>query len=69
VEGVPGADPIKFVHFSSQEEGWMVTDYSVHLTRDAGQTWASVLSYPDVRQRNMQMLGLEDRRVEMPLER
>lgn len=66
VETAPDDDSIKYVHFTSADEGWIVTGYSVHRTHDGGQTWTNVLSYPEVKRRNMRILGLESAEGEAP---
>jgi photosystem II stability/assembly factor-like uncharacterized protein len=53
---VPTDDVIRFVSFSSKDEGWLSTDYAVFRTHDSGKTWASMLAYPEVKERNRQLL-------------
>jgi photosystem II stability/assembly factor-like uncharacterized protein len=57
---VPSNDFIESVHFTSIDEGWLATDYSIYRTKDGGKTWSTVLSYPEVKRRNVQILGREE---------
>jgi photosystem II stability/assembly factor-like uncharacterized protein len=52
-----GNDTFRSLHFTSADEGWLTTDYSVYHTRDGGKTWLTVLSFPEVKSRNLQTLG------------
>lgn len=57
IKTAPTDDGINSVRFTSPEEGWLTTDYSVYRTHDGGKTWSSVLSYPEVKRRNEKILG------------
>lgn len=57
VETIPNRDPIRSVRFFSSAEGWLTTDYDIYRTDDGGKNWVSVLSYPEVRERNRRILG------------
>jgi photosystem II stability/assembly factor-like uncharacterized protein len=54
---LPATDAIRDVYFSSPNEGWFFTDYDLFRTNDGGKSWTSVLSFPEVRQRNVEKLG------------
>ncbi|HEY0380274.1 MAG TPA: hypothetical protein VGC87_25395 [Pyrinomonadaceae bacterium] len=59
LKAAPASDAIRFVRFTSPDEGWLATDYSVYRTHDGGGSWLTVLSYPEVKHSNMQLLGFQ----------
>lgn len=67
VKTVPDTDVLKSIRFTSADEGWLTTDYSVYRTHDGGKRWSAVLSYPEIKHRNLQVLGLEESNGEILL--
>lgn|GEM_PF-2355652 len=51
---LPAVDRIREIYFSSPKDGWFFTDYNLFRTGDGGKTWVSVLSYPEIKQKNDQ---------------
>jgi photosystem II stability/assembly factor-like uncharacterized protein len=54
---VPESDVIKSIRFTTESAGWLATDYDIYRTNDGGKRWAKVLSYPEMKERNLQVLG------------
>jgi photosystem II stability/assembly factor-like uncharacterized protein len=52
VKGAPSDEAIKLIRFTSEKEGWFVTDSSLYRTSDGGEIWTNVLSYPEIKQNN-----------------
>ncbi len=55
VSTAPSTDTLKTVYFTSMEEGWLASNYDVYRTHDGGRTWSSLISYPEIRTRNLQV--------------
>ena len=57
IKTAPAGEAINSVRFTSPEEGWMATDYSIFRTHDGGDLWTTALSYPEVKRQNEEIFG------------